>query len=76
MILKPQINKFPMKLNFGQYSALGLKRQLKENRNDFSCLNVILRLGPRKKKEGNYFFPLYMPTYCSRSIYDCLYHKL
>lgn len=56
MILKPQITKFPMKLNLGQYSARGLKRQPKENkwteRILVVVLNAILRLHPRNKERG------------------------
>lgn len=54
MILKPQITKFPVKLNLGQYSALGLKRQSKENKQTkriFSVVfNAILRLDAGNKE--------------------------
>lgn len=60
MILKLQITQFPMKLNLGQYSACGLKRQPKENKRTerilVVVLNAILRLHPGNK-DGDLFSP-------------------
>lgn len=77
MILKPQITKFLIKLNLGQYSISPSVKEATARKQTERVLvlkkNAILRLNPGKR--GILHSPSIYAHISSRSIYDCLYPK-